>query len=154
MNDAASALGSNFGLIFVVVFLGIWLGANALVSVTGGWRALAQRYRTDLPVMGNVFRFRSARFRNFTNYNNCLTFGAAPQGLYVSVFWPFRISHPPLFIPWTEISGRRFTTYWWFERMELTFPRVPGVTIQLRRKLAEEIIGAANLPQALRLLHS
>ncbi|MHB8539126.1 MAG: hypothetical protein ACYDCS_14080 [Candidatus Dormibacteria bacterium] len=40
-------------------------------------------------------------------YHNCVTIGASPEGLYVAPFFPFRLAHPPLFIPWNEVSYSR-----------------------------------------------
>ena len=42
--------------------------------------------------------------RGLAHYRNCLVIGANPAGLYLAVFLPFRVAHPPLFIPWNEVT--------------------------------------------------
>jgi hypothetical protein len=45
--------------------------------------------------------------RGLAHYRNCLVIGASPTGLYLAVFLPFRLAHPPLFIPWNEVTLSR-----------------------------------------------
>jgi len=42
--------------------------------------------------------------RRGVHYNNCLTIGANAGGLYIAVFFVFRIAQPTLFIPWSDIE--------------------------------------------------
>jgi hypothetical protein len=37
-------------------------------------------------------------------YKGCLTVGADSEGLYLATFPFFPLFHPPLFIPWNEVS--------------------------------------------------
>lgn len=69
-----------------------------------GWHALAQRYRYEQEFVGERWRFRTGRMRWATKYGNILTLGANREGLYLAVLFPFRLGHPPLFIPWSEIT--------------------------------------------------
>ena len=45
-------------------------------------RALSSRAR---PFCGESWGWQSARFRGWCSYNNCLTVGANPEGLYLAV---------------------------------------------------------------------
>lgn len=47
---------------------------------------------------------QSAGMRALSHYGNCLTIGADVTGLYMSAINDFIVWHPPLFIPWSEIS--------------------------------------------------
>ena len=77
------------------------------------------------------------------NYGNILTVGANARGLYLAVFLLFRMAHPPLFIPWTDISVRlhkgRLTTY-----VELGFRRAPGVPFRVSERLGRLIAASAG----------
>ena len=77
------------------------------------------------------------------NYNNCLTIGADPGGLYLSLLVFFRIGHPPLFIPWTEISlgGRRKIMF--IECVEFKLGREEQIPFLIRTALADQIRSAA-----------
>jgi hypothetical protein len=98
-----------FAFIFPIFFVALWCAIGFLSSKLTGWAVLAQRFRSTYPFAGQIWRWKSARMRRGANYNNCLTIGADPIGLYLSMVFFFRVGHPPLFLPWSEISvrGRR-----------------------------------------------
>lgn len=90
--------------IFVVlVFLVVPLSLSS-VSHLSGWALLARRFRLDGSFYGQSWGWQSGRFRGWYGYNNCLTLGANEQGFYMKVMLPFSLFHPPLLIPWTEIT--------------------------------------------------
>jgi hypothetical protein len=91
--------------IFAVVFPIFWCAIMYWISFMGGWRQLATRYRSSSPISGTAWRFRSATLhhRMESNYGSCLKLTANEEGLGLSVFFPFRVGHPPLFIPWSEM---------------------------------------------------
>ncbi len=45
-------------------------------------------------------------------YGGCVIVRISPQGLGLSVIFPIRFLHPPMFIPWAEVAGcaREYTT--------------------------------------------
>lgn len=84
-------------------------------------------------------------------YNGSFTPGADHTGLFVAV-WPiFRICHPPLLVPWSEIQvsveKRR-----WLAVVLLTFARVPSarmrISFRLAERLAAESAGSFHVPAA------
>jgi hypothetical protein len=67
-------------------------------------------------------------------YGSCLTVGATPRGLYLAALFIFRIGHPPLFMPWTDISiGEQ--RGWWFNYVVLRFRRAPSIPLQVSEQL-------------------
>ncbi len=78
------------------------------------------------------------------NYNNCLTIGVDTAGLYLSPLFFFRIGHPPLFIPWTEISLRGRRKILFIEFVELKLGREERIPFLIRASLAEQIRSAAG----------
>ncbi len=78
------------------------------------------------------------------NYNNCLTIGADPSGLYLTLLFLFRIGHPPLFIPWSEISFRNRRTILFFEFVELSLGREEQIPFLIRTFLGNQIQAAAG----------
>jgi hypothetical protein len=90
---------------------------------------------------GKKFWLQSARFKRWTNYNNSLTVGANPQGLYLSQLIIFRFGHPPLFIPWGDITvlqreGRLGSGY------ELRFSRCPEIPVTIPARLWDKLLAA------------
>jgi len=128
---------------FLLLVLLVWVGALHLLARVGGWASLARVYRLEDSFAGDRWRFQSGQMRWATNYGSILTVGANRRGLYLAVFLPFRFGHPPLFIPFADISagtmrGRAFAHY------ELGFRRVPGIPFRVSERLGRRIATAAG----------
>lgn len=124
-------------------FVVFWILIVWLISAVGGWRALAARYRTDLPFTGRMWRFRSGMMGGMARYNGLLTVGVNPAGLYLAVTPLFRPSHPPLFIPWPEVtvgSERRFLQSF----IVFRFSGVPNVSLWLYDRFGREVLECAR----------
>lgn len=126
---------------FLLFFLALWFGISFLLSVFGGWRQLSKHYRSTGLFKGQRFYFQSAAMRLRASYNSVLTFGINIEGLYLSVLFPFRIGHPPLFVPWEDISctekpGRFFGGF------ELHFAKCPTIPFLISRRLMEKVAEA------------
>jgi hypothetical protein len=126
-------------IIFLAFFVALWLFVCFMLSRVGGWEKLARAYRYDGRFSGECWRFRSCKMNGYTNYNNCLTFGTNPAGLYMKMLPMFCFHHPPLLIHWSDIhvekeKGMIFTY------MELTFSGVPDVRVRIISSLAEKLL--------------
>ena len=86
----------------LAAFLLCWV----LASVSG-WTRLAAEYRADQTVTAEPSVaaeracMRTGRIGPI-NYHSVLSFSCTDDGLRISIAFPFRIAHPPLFIPWSE----------------------------------------------------
>jgi hypothetical protein len=96
-------------------FVVAWFVIVALMSIASGWHRLSRIYpaRSWLPTE----TFRSATMalgsRYFpVSYKNCLTVQIGAEGIGFSVWLPFRILHPPLFIPWSSIAECKEEKSW------------------------------------------
>jgi hypothetical protein len=125
-----------------LVILGLAAVAWSLICAGlahfAGWRSLARLYRASTPFQGRRFHFSSAQFGGWVGYNGSFTPGADHTGLFIAV-WPiFRICHPPLMVPWSEIQvsveKRR-----WLTVVLLTFVRVPSARVRISLRLAERL---------------
>ncbi len=95
MND-----GSLYYLLLLPLAAALLCWVLASVS---GWTRLAADYRLDHPVTGERAWMRTARIGP-VNYHSVLSFTCTDEGLQISIAFPFRIGHPPLFIPWDEFD--------------------------------------------------
>jgi hypothetical protein len=120
-----------------------WLLIGPIVGWVGGWASLARDYRFSNHFDGKRWRFESARMRRMMGYNNCLTIGANEQGLYLSILFLFRSGHPPLFIPWRDISARR-KKFLWIKTAELRLGRETPIPFRIRENLADRLKDAAG----------
>ncbi|HEV2616406.1 MAG TPA: hypothetical protein VGU63_07335 [Candidatus Acidoferrales bacterium] len=130
---------------FVIVTLAVfWIVVSLFVSYGGGWHVLARRFRFNSEFTGKVFRWQSAHMRSVARYHNCVSIGANLEGLYVAPFFPFRIAHPPLFIPWSEVSYTRkkifFSQMFCFE-----LGREHAIPFWVGKNLGEQLQQAAGI---------
>jgi hypothetical protein len=135
----------RFVQFFPLIWLGMWVLLSAFLSYMSGWRDLAAVYRSEQPFDGRLFWMRSGTMRYRTNYRNALNIGVSSTGLYLSVFFMFRIGHPPLFIPWSDVSVSEGRKYFLSGTTKvLTFTKAPGVTLELWEKQAHQLKMAAE----------
>jgi hypothetical protein len=119
--------------------VGMWMAVSIIVSNIGGWRDLAVEYRASHEFLDNRFSWRSAGMRGRVWYRSCLTMGSSQEGLYVATSPLFRVGHPPLFIPWSDISASPQKVLW-MDYVQLGFRRSPDVPFLIRRKLAVQLL--------------
>lgn len=99
-------------IVFVIV---VWCLSGYLIGLMAGWLALARRFRVQSEPYGDTKTagpfFYTVYMRYWTHYSSVIRLTAAPDVLYASVLFLFRIGHPSLRIPWNEIQfsqARRF----------------------------------------------
>lgn len=98
---------STWFFLFAAVF---WFGAVGLMSLAGGWHRLASRFPAVSRSRGKTFPFVSMYIRSRSlpvGYRGCLFVTVSPAGVRLSVWFPLRFLHPPLFIPWTAVAAVR-----------------------------------------------
>lgn len=124
---------------YILIFIALWICVCKLLSVFGGWQALSRDYRANSAFDGPKLWLKSVGIRRWTNYNNCITLGVDKYGLYVSVLPIFRIGHPPLLIPWTDISTEAAARRLLPDLVRFKFAKQPDVPMVFSKRLAERI---------------
>ena len=121
---------------FPFFFIALWLVVGALLGALGGWPRLAQKFRAAVRPTGSAIK------------SQVLSIGIVPEhrvthmvpseaGLYLWVNPLFRFLHPPLLIPWAEITAvREVKTFWW-KTFELN---IAGVTTIAVTRRAHELL--------------
>ena len=137
MHDSPEQLG----------ILGLLIGIFAFATIPyvlakiGGWAKLAQYYSwTGEPVAKEWRRWQSARF-NLCQYNNALSIGTSERGLFFKMIYVFKMGHPPLYIPWQDISTSD-TTRFFFPVTVFTVRKEPTVKVTLFGPIAKKILAA------------
>jgi hypothetical protein len=105
---------------FLPVFVLFWLAACAALSLLGGWRELAYRFKCNEPLDGDHYRFRSGAmgWKVFpVNYGNCLFVTVSSNAFSLSILYPFRFLHPRLVIPWQEVEHCEPLKYWFMRHV-------------------------------------
>jgi len=76
------------------------------------------------------------------NYNRCLTFGSATDGLHIKPSWFFRLAHPPLFIPCPR--DRAQDKGWIFRYLDFRFAQAPEIRVRVSERLGTSLLSAAG----------
>jgi hypothetical protein len=135
----------NQPYMFLVFFVALWTFVCFIIGLASGWRLLSKRFSCPKGSFhGETWSFRRARMRFFANYGNCLNFGADQSGLYMSIFPIFRVGHPPLLIPWSEITVVPGETGLVFKQRTLRLGRQEAVSIRISASLMEHLRQAAG----------
>ena len=127
-----------FPYLFPFFFIFLWVTVLFILAYIGGWSRLAQYYQTQSTFEGERWNFKSGRM-GVTNYSGCLTIGVNDRGLYLAVFPIFRVGHPPLFIPWYDITtskSRKFLVSY----LDFTFARMPSVTFSVAERFGDTLL--------------
>ena len=124
---------------FPIFFLVLWIGICMLLSIISGWWSLSKDYRANFPFNGKKLRMKSATLRWGTSYSGCLTIGANREGLYLAIFPIFRINHPPLFIPWKDISTISGKYFVFFNIVKFIFRENSNAHLIVSQKLVDRI---------------
>jgi hypothetical protein len=101
------------------------------------------RFSTAKQLRWTAVAISEAQMRWLCGYNNCLSVGANPEGLYLSTLPFFPLFHPPLFIPWTEVSFVR-TKLFFVSGVRFELGREAHVPLWLRDRLAVRLKDAAG----------
>jgi len=118
---------------FFGIFVGGWVFTCWILSHLGGWHRLAKHYRRERKPTGKRHSMASAKI-GLANYNNCLTMHSSPEGLSIAVWPMFRIGHPPLLIPWSELNNPDFRGFLWFKYVVLEIGSPKITTISFSQK--------------------
>jgi hypothetical protein len=127
-----------FFVTFPVYFVALWCAVCLVLSVSGGWRRLGERYAArDVP-LGERFLMRSVGV-GWVSYNNCLTFRRGHDGFYMSVWYIFRLGHPPLYIPWSDVQNIQTYRQLWVDvvKFDVGAPRV--ATVRMTKKMYDRL---------------
>ena len=126
-------------LLFVLLNISIvYATVSVVISYVGGWASLSKRFRFHGQFSGSRWRGQSGQMRWIAGYRSYLTVGANEDGLYLATFPFFPLGHPPLLIPWNEVSHtKRRMLFFPMVRFELG--RDTAVPFWVRESLAERL---------------
>ena|SRR5436190_1456489 len=131
-----SAPPTFFLVLFPFIFVGMWCAVSLIRSRVGGWRRLAESFPARSLPSGKRFFMQGGKVGQVT-YNGCLTIHNSREGLYLSAWLPFRLGHPPLFIPWDAIRNPRIHRFLWAESVVFDVGSPSVATLRLSRKIFE-----------------
>jgi hypothetical protein len=120
-----------------VYFVTMWCAVCLFISFHGGWRRLAQRYPARQPPSGTRYSTEWGGV-DFAHYHGFLTIHASPEGIFISVWPPFRLGHPPIFIPEDEIYKAKAHRFGGWNSVIFDVGSPCFATVQLSRKIFDD----------------
>jgi hypothetical protein len=120
--------------LFFVQFGLLWLAITTGLSIFSGWRILCSRFPDERVQGGEKFRFASLSMGTSffpVNYSNCVAIEAGTNGFRISLWLLFRLFHPPMFIPWSQVSSIESKSWLFFFRFSRVQLRNSSVKIDV-----------------------
>lgn len=125
---------------FVIAFPLVWCLVVVLLSRVGGWHRLGQKYAAgDRAIEGGSVSPSHVTVGS-VRYRYVITLHLVDDGFFVDVMPLFRLGHPRLFIPYTEITSRRPARLSHSEHFGIGDPELTTITLPA---------GVINPPQVL-----
>jgi hypothetical protein len=134
----------NNPLALVPLFVLLWCAVVFSIAAFSGWMNLARRFRLSSAFTGPSWGLQSAYMRWASRYRSCLNIGADATGLKLSVLFLFRVGHPPLLVPWSEISVARRRKFLFVRQVKLLLGREEQIPFVIGGGLADRIQAAAG----------
>lgn len=142
LQKIAEALGMRNCLIIIGMMV---VGILYLGSRLSGWHQVARCYPAFNSYqgewIGRDLEAMAVRFNN-ADSENAIHLGADRQGLYFSMGIMFRPFHPPIFVPWNDVTGMGIKEVPWLKKMNLikfTFELIPDIPVYVDTDTAREI---------------
>jgi hypothetical protein len=125
-----------FIVLFPLFFVGVWCAVSLMFSTIGGWRRLAESFPARGQPSGRRFSWQGAKVGQ-VRYHGCLTIYSSADGLYFSMWLPFRLGHPPLFIPRGAVRNLTTRRFLWAESVVFDVGSPSVATISLAKAIFE-----------------
>jgi hypothetical protein len=118
---------------FAIIFPLIWSFVCLLISVMGSWRRLAETYRAGTRKPEGEKHSGVVGQLGLASYKFTLTVTIAADGFFLEVMPLFRPGHPPLFIPWRDVTERSTTRVlrWDMTLLRIGSPKVATIALAL-----------------------
>ena len=133
-------LGTPYG--FAIFFGALWCFVSIVISLFSGWYELSGRFKKESDPYGETHRagplFYTVYTRLWTRYSSVIRITSAEDALYLSVLFLFRVGHPPLRIPWTEIKLSR-TKHFWRRYVVLTLGEKEKIPMRISERMARKL---------------
>lgn len=92
-------------------FVAFWCLVVKAISMTG-WRQLATHYQTNALPPSQWYGLGQALL-GMARYQGVIRAGVSPEGLALTVIFPFRAGHPPMLVPWSAIGAVYAEKHFW-----------------------------------------
>jgi hypothetical protein len=149
MQASSNAASPYFSLLIFALVI-VWLRFICfMIGVFSGWHRLSKRFRAQSEPYGQAITagsfFYTVYMRFWGHYSSLIRMTAADEALYLSVLLPFRPGHPPLRIPWNEITFGK-DRFFWKSYVVLTLGKSEYIPMRITERMARNLGILERLP--------
>lgn len=123
----------------IAALLAVWVTLLPLIAWFSGWRRLAEEFRASPDTRGRIV-LGTAAMRYGAHYSGVILLDGRATGLVLSVRRPFRLAHPPLLIPWTQVAAEFMRVLWMIPAARLELGREARIPLTFYNGSARELI--------------
>jgi hypothetical protein len=103
-------------ILWFALFIAAWCLVSYINGIVCGWHKLARRFRAQSEFLGQTTFVGGVGLdvclRFWADYSNIIRIAAEEDAFYISVVFPFRVGHPPLCIPRSEVKVSQTKVLW------------------------------------------
>lgn len=148
--QASSNASSSYFPLLIFALVVVWLCFICfLISLFSGWHSLSKHFRAQSEPYGQTRSagplFYTVYMRFWGHYSSIIRMTAADDALYLSVLLPFRPGHPPLCIPWNEITFGK-NKFLWKSYVVLTLGNAERIPLRISERMARNLGILERLP--------
>jgi hypothetical protein len=135
----------------IAAWFAVWAAILPFAAWFGGWRRLAEEFAAEPGTRGRIV-LGSAAMRYGAHYGGVILLDCRPTGLVLSVRKLFRLAHPPLLIPWSQVVAESTKLLWIFPAMRLELGRDAQIPLTFYNREARDLVasytGGVDQPEA------
>lgn len=129
---------------FILYLCLIWSAVIFSLSFISGWRKLQGSFPAQKgPRL--KYSLASGTFRYVVGYHNVLWLRSDRDGLHLAISIAFRLGHPDLFIPWSEIEILPKRRFLFFRTQSFILGRQTRVHLRLKAAEASKLLSARDV---------
>jgi len=148
VQDCQNTLSPYWSILLIPLVIAVYCSGLYLNGLSSGWYALSKRFRAQSKFLGQLKSTRpyfNVCMKNWDDYSGIIRIAAEEDSLYLSVVFPYRIGHPPLRIPWTEIQFGK-TKFLWRRYVVLTLGDQEHIPMRISERMARKLGILDRLP--------
>lgn len=142
MNGDLNTFLSSTPYIIPLLILLFWCSISFLIGLTSGWFGLSRRFPKHSDPYGEIRTagpwFLTIYMRFWGHYSGIVRMTVASDALFLSVLFPFRIGHPPLQIPWSDIQLNH-TSFFFRRYIELRLGSEEQIPFRISESAARKL---------------
>jgi hypothetical protein len=123
----------------IVAWLAVWAAILPFAAWFGGWRRLAEEFAAEPGTRGRIV-LGTATMRYGAHYGGVILLDCRTVGLLLSVRRFFRLAHPPLLIPWAQVTAEPTKVLWIFPATRLELGRDAQIPLTFYNREARDLV--------------